>query len=133
MIGRIKGVVAKRDLEIKRLEKAHAALGERCNDLVKSVEVLKSAEQQLQAKIDSRTGLVGILESQLRAERETAERKIAELKAELQRVGAEHAGAERALEEICNDITLLLPEFAERRIRGGKPRFEVAASHMEAA
>ena len=133
LLGRIKVVVAKRNEEIQSLKDAHSALEGRCNELVKSIEVMKSAEQRLQAKIDSRTGLVGILESQLRAEREHAERTIDELKAELQRVRSDHAGAERTLEEICKDITLLLPEFAARRNWGAKPRFEVAASQMQAA
>jgi chromosome segregation ATPase len=133
LLGRMKIVVAKRDQEIKRLEKARANLAGQYNGVVKSVEVLKSAQDQLQAKIDSRTGLIGLLESQLRAERETAERRIDELNAELRRVRAEHADAEHALEEICKDITLLLPEFAVRRARTGKPRLEVATPQMKAA
>lgn len=133
LLGRIKAVVAKRDQEIKRLEKTRSDLAGRYDSAVKSVEVLKNAQDQLQAKIDSRTGLIGLLESQLRAERETAERRIDELKAELQRVRSEHADAERALEEICKDITLLLPEFAARRGWTAKPRLEVATSQMRAA
>ena len=133
VLGRIKIVVAKRDQEIKRLEKAHSNLAGRYDGLVKSVGALESKQQQMQAKIDSRTGLIELLESQLRAERETAERQIDESNAALQRVRSEHAVAERALEEICKDIALLLPELAVRRSRIGKPRFEVATSHMKAA
>jgi chromosome segregation ATPase len=133
VLGRIKIVVAKRDQEIKRLDKARSNLAGRYDGLVKSVGALESAQQQMQAKVDSRTRLIELLESQLRAERETAERKIDESNAELQRVRSEHAVAERALEEICKDIALLLPELAVRRSRIGKPRFEVATSHMKAA
>ena len=133
LLDRIKIVVAKRDQEIKGLENARANLAARCDGLVKSVGALESAQQQLQAQIDSRTTFIGLLESQLRAERETAKRQIDELNAELERVRSEHAVAERALEEICKDIALLLPELAVRRSRIGKPRLEIATSHMKAA
>ena len=133
LLGQIKIVVAKRDQEIKGLKKARSDLAGRCDGLVESVGALESAQQQMQAKIDSRTRLIELLESQLRAQRETAERQIDGLSAELQRLRSEHAAAERALEEICKDIALLLPGLAVRRSRISKPRFVVATSHMKAA
>jgi chromosome segregation ATPase len=133
LLGQIKVALAKRDHDIKRLEKARAALAKRCDGLAKSIEVLKCSELQLLAKIDSRGSLVGILESQLRSEREIAERRAGELTAELQRVRAEHAASERALEEICRDITFLLPEFSTQFGRINKPGLVVAASRMKAA
>jgi len=133
LLGQAKGAVAKRDQELKELEAAHSILAGRYDCVVGSVGALENAHQQMQDKIDAQARLIEALESELDASRETAERQIDKSNAELQRMRAEHAVAEHALEEICKDISLLLPDLAMRRNRTGKPRYEIAMSLMKAA
>jgi chromosome segregation ATPase len=130
-IRKIEGIAAERSMQVKDLEEARAKLANRCDDLTKTVDALKSARQNARKKIESQT--VEVLETLLRIEKESAEIKITELTAELQRARLEHSAAERASAGIRENIVLLLPKLAALRSLPTSSELDTSISHNNAA
>jgi chromosome segregation ATPase len=110
--GQIEDMLAERDEQIKALEAARESLTEQNSDLARAVGTRESAYNRAQEKIQSQDELIQMLETQIRASRETAELQIEDLKAQLQREQLDRTMAEGALEAGRKDIARLLRELS---------------------
>jgi chromosome segregation ATPase len=115
----IEAALAERDAQIKELEESNAALTERNAELSRGVGTRESAYERAQEKIQAQDELIQMLESQIKATRETSELQIAELKAHLQREQLDRSMAEGALEAGRKDIARLLREISSLQYRPG--------------
>jgi chromosome segregation ATPase len=121
--------LAERDAQIKELEESNTSLTERNTELSRGVGTRESAYERAQEKIQAQDELIQMLESQIKATRETSELQIAELKAQLQREQLDRSMAEGALEAGRKDIARLLREISSLQYRPGGMQ-EPAASQQ---
>ncbi len=128
--GQVEGALADRDDRIKELEEARASLTTRNTELTRAVGTRESAYNRAQEKIQAQDDLIQMLESQIRAARETAELQIEDIRAQLQREQLDRTMAEGALEAGRKDIARLLRELSALRYRPGTaPETEAAVQN----
>ncbi len=110
--GQIERALAERDAQVKEMERSRSALADRSEALERAVRSRENAYNLAQEKIAEQDGLIGLLESQLRAAHEASELQLEEANAQLQRERLERSMAEGALEAGRKDIARLLRELA---------------------
>jgi crescentin len=115
----VETALADRDARIKELEESRAALMTQNAELARSVAMRESAYDRAQEKIQSQDELVQMLESEIKAERETTELQLQDMRAQLQREQLDRTMAEGALEAGRKDIARLLRELSTLRYRPG--------------
>jgi chromosome segregation ATPase len=113
--------LAERELQIRNLEQAHAALSEQNRTLANAVAARENAHSYAQEKIKEQRDLVELLEKQLHASREANEMQMEQLNAQLQREQLERSMAEGALESGRKDIARLMREVAALQYRPVTP------------
>src|SRR5215218_9303857 len=120
-LDQVRAALTARELQMKDLEQAHAALNEQTRLLANAVSALESAYNASQEKIKEQADLVQLLEGQLKAARDANEMQIQQLNAQLQREQLERSMAEGALESGRKDIVRLMREMAALQYRPVAP------------
>jgi len=126
-------MLSERDMQIKALDKVHSKLVERYNSLASNMDALEGTDRIAGEKTKSQNELVELLETLLRAERESAEIKIRELTEELQRERSERSAENSSSAAAQQDNVLLSPKFAGRRSRFYEDEFDSSISQTDAA
>jgi hypothetical protein len=126
-------MLSERDMQLKALDKVHSKLVERYNSLASNMDALEGTDRIAGEKTKSQNELVELLETLLRAERESAEIKIRELTEELQRERSERSAENSSSAAAQQDNVLLSPKFAGRRSRFYEDEFDSSMSKTDAA
>jgi chromosome segregation ATPase len=116
-LDQVAAALAERELQIRNLEQAHAALSEQNRMLANGVSAREGAFNHAQEKIKAQAELVSLLEGQLKAARQTTDLQVQQLAAQLQREQLERSMAEGALESGRKDIARLMREVAALQYR----------------
>jgi chromosome segregation protein len=111
-LGLIEEALAERNARIKELDQARAALAEKNDMLSKAVSTRENAYNRAQEHIVSLEERIQLLESEVKATRQTNETEIELLNARLQREQIARTMAEGAVEAGRKDIARLLQELA---------------------
>ena len=121
--------LARRDIQLNELEQQRTTLTEQNQVLARAVTVREGAYNRAQEKIQAQTDLITLLESQLKATRESCDMQVEELQAQVQRERLERTMAEGALEAGRKDIARLLRELSSMQYRPGATQ---ATSELQA-
>ena len=116
-LGLIEEALADRNARIKELDQTRATLSEQNDLLTKAVNTRENAYNRAQEHIQSLEDRIQLLESEVRANRQTADMEIEILNAKLQREQIARTMAEGALEAGRKDIARLLQELATLQYR----------------
>jgi len=108
----VEALLADRELQIKDLELAHAALTEQAQKLVQVATARAGAYDNAQQRIREQNDLVEVLQEQLNAARSSNEVQTESFNAQLQREQLERSMAEGALATARKDIARLQHEIA---------------------
>ena len=111
-LAQLDAALTERDLHVRDLEEAHAALSEHNNTLANALNARESAYSRAQQKILEQEELVQLLESQIKSARDANDFQLEQIAAELQREKLERTMAEGALEAGRKDIARLLREIS---------------------
>jgi crescentin len=111
-LGLIEEALAERNAKIKELDLARTALAEKNDMLSKAVSTRENAYNRAQEHIISLEERIQLLESEIKAGRQTNEAEIEILNAKLQREQIARTMAEGAVEAGRKDIARLLQELA---------------------
>jgi chromosome segregation ATPase len=129
--------LAQRDIQLNELEQQRSTLTEQNQVLARAVSVREGAYNRAQEKIQAQTDLIALLESQLKATRESCDMQVEELQAQVQRERLERTMAEGALEAGRKDIARLLRELSSMQYRPGATQvtseLQAAAARMSNA
>ena len=116
-LGLIEEALAERNAKIKELENARATLAEQNDMLSKSVNTRESAYNRAQEHILQLEERIQLLESEVKAARQSHEAELEVLNAKLQREQVARTMAEGALEAGRKDIARLVQEVASLQYR----------------
>jgi chromosome segregation ATPase len=122
--------IGRREIQLQEIDQQRLTFSEQNQMLARAVTVREGAYNRAQEKIQAQTDLIALLESQLKATRESCDMQVEELQAQVQRERLERTMAEGALEAGRKDIARLLRELSAMQYRPGATQ---AATELQAA
>ena len=130
-VSQLEDEIAQREIQLQEIEQQRMTLAEQNQMLTRAVTVREGAYNRAQEKIQAQTDLIALLESQLKATRESCDMQVEELQAQVQRERLERTMAEGALEAGRKDIARLLRELSAMQYR--PPAATQVATELQAA
>lgn len=127
-LGLIETTLSERTSKIKELEQARATLAEQNDMLTKSVATRENAYNRAQEHIQALEERIQLLESEVKATRQSNDTEIEILNAKLQREQISRTMAEGAVEAGRKDITRLVQELATLQYR---PAAQTSVAEIE--
>ena len=129
-VAQLEDEIGQREIQLNEIDQQRVTLTDQNQMLARAVTVREGAYNRAQEKIQAQSDLIALLESQLKATRESCDMQVEELQAQVQRERLERTMAEGALEAGRKDIARLLRELSAMQYR---PEASRATGELQAA